>query len=65
MYKQIMSKEEIQLLKLISADFSSPRVYSKVSALPMPFKLKKKKTLSTIIMIIKGKKAKGMPVKLD
>ena len=42
MYKQIMSKEEIQLLKLISADFSSPRVYSKVSALPMPFKLKKK-----------------------
>lgn len=64
MYKQIMSKEEIQLLKLISADFSSPRVYSKVSALPMPFNLRKK-TLSTIIMIIKGKKAKGMPVKLD
>ena len=42
MYKQIMSKEEIQLLKLISADFSSPRVYSKVSALPMPFNLRKK-----------------------
>ena len=64
MYKQIMSTEEIKLLK--SVQTSARLEFIQRWVMPMPFKLKKK-ILPTIIIIIRRrrrKKAKEMPVKL-